>query len=241
MPYFFSVNNLTPGAVAEVVGDEMRHLLLSHRAKPGERVKLQGPDGKRYRAELVRVDKKNCFFKVLEQIPIPAEPKAELVLFQAVIAEKALDLVLQKATELGVVRVVLFNSKNVPAILSAEKFSHKKEMWERILSESAKQSERGVLPKLSLAADFKDLLGLLGQLEHVFLLDAGGQAPENFAAADGLGVGLVVGPEGGFAPEEIEVFRTLPNLLVWSLGNFVLRSDTAATGGLAVLRTFMGS
>ncbi len=241
MPYFFSSNNLIPGEEAEVAGDEMRHLLLSHRAKKGEKVKLQGPDGKRFQAELVKAGKGSCYLKVLSPIPIPAEPKAETVLFQAVVAEKALDLVLQKATELGAAKVVLFNSKNVPAMLSVGKFSSKKERWGRVLKEAAKQSERGRFPELVLAEDFKILLGMLGSIERVFLLDADGASPGSYDVEKKRSFGLVVGPEGGLIPEEVLALRALPNVSVWAIGGFVLRADTAATGGMAVLRALVGA
>ena len=122
MPYFLASENLEIGKELTLTGDEARHILLSHRIKIGEQIKLQGPNGKRFLCEVAATDKKSLTIVIVSSLTVPNEPSVQLILFQAIVSEKALDFIFQKATELGVAKIVLFNSKNTAAKLSADLF-----------------------------------------------------------------------------------------------------------------------
>src|SRR4051812_24429664 len=101
MSYFFSSEKLETGKTANVSGEEARHILLSRRAKKGEKVLLQDLSGKRFETEILSADKKSLSVLVGEEVPAPKEPDTEIILLLALVQEKALDVILQKATELG--------------------------------------------------------------------------------------------------------------------------------------------
>jgi 16S rRNA (uracil1498-N3)-methyltransferase len=234
MPYFLSTENLELDKESLVSGEEARHISLSHRIKNGEKIKLQGKNGKRFLAQVLAADKKSLKVKTLEQLDVPAESKVKITLFQSIVSEKALDFIFQKGTELGVSKIVLFNSANTATKLSQEIFKDKLERWNKILSEAAKQSERSVCPELVFSKDVSSVVELMDQ-EKVFLADANGQkiSQIKFTAKT---IGFIVGPEGGFTEQEINIFKSLPNSQAILLSNFVLRSETAAISGLAVLQ-----
>ena len=221
------------GKEVQVSGEEARHLLLSHRLKRGKKIKLQGPDGQRYLAEVVAIDKGSLLARAVEQLIVPSEQKIKTSLFQSVVSEKALDFIFQKGTELGLSEIILFNSANTAAKLSDDIFKKKLERWNKILGEAAKQSERSKWPQLSFVKDLEGAIKLMTQ-EKVFLAGIDGKKFSSLAP-NPLSLALVIGPEGGFTTEELKKMQEVVNLQNIWLGNFVLRAETAALAGLAVL------
>lgn len=234
MPYFFSEENLIINTETEIVGEEAGHIGLAHRAKKGERVKLQGPDKKRFQAEILSVGRGVVRLKVLEQIPTPPEPQVEVVLHQSVVSEKALDFILQKSTELGVRQIVLFNSQNTAQKLSKEKFINRLERWGKVVKEAAKQSERSVWPEIRFNLNFQDTVEELKKEDFFYLADASGGAV-NKEDSKIKKKNVVVGPEGGFTEEEVKAFKDLPNCRLLKLSNFILRAETASIAAVSII------
>jgi len=227
MPYFLSDKNLSLGGEVELSDAEARHILLSHRVKVGEKIKIQGSDGKRFLSEVVSVTKKNLTVKPTEALKVPDEPRVKITLFQSVVSEKALGFIFQKGTELGVSEIVLFNSKNTATKLSQDLFKKKFDRWNKILMEAAKQSERAIWPKLTFA---KDLDAAIALMKHnkIFLADVSGVNPTTLQPLHPTTLAIIIGPEGGFTPEELSRLQSLPNIQLISLGPILLRADTAA-------------
>lgn len=235
MPYFLSPKNLEPGLVLEVGGDEAAHLLFARRLKVGEQVKLQGPDEKRFLCEVLAADRRTLKVLVKKSIPVPSEPKVLTKLFQAVVSQSALDIIFQKATELQAEEVVIFNSQNTANPVSRQKFEEKKNHWEKVLMEAAKQCERARPPKLQFCKNLEECLAGLRALDLVVLL-----APEssekfkNLSTSKIKTLGLVIGPEGGFTQKEAVQVLSLPKAKGVSLGQVLLRAETAAISALAL-------
>lgn len=238
MPYFFSDENLEIGKIVNPAEDEMRHLLLSHRVKIGEKIKLQGANKKRFLSEVVKIGKNVLQLKCLTELGLPREPQTDLVLYQALVGEKALDFILQKGTELGLKKIILFNAKNSATKLSKEKFLAKKARWQKILIEAAKQSERGVWPELSFVASAEELKKQLSSVPLLYLTDISGD--KLLIGAKVKDIGILVGPEGGFTTDELGEFKALPNVLVLGLGPILLRAETAALAAIAGIRMLFG-
>ncbi len=238
MPYFFSSNNLVLGKEAEILEEEARHILLSHRVKVGEELKLQGPDGNRFLVEVKEINRNRLKLLVLKAIPVPVEPKIIITLFQSIVSEKALDFIFQKGTELGLGKIVLFNSANTATKLSADGFKKKQVRWNKILMEAAKQSERVIWPSLEFVNGINATIEILSNQDKVFLTDISGQPIRNFLnlVKPSKAYSIIVGPEGGFVQEEIEQFKLLPHLETMSLGPILLRAETAALASLAILQ-----
>ncbi len=235
MPYFLSPENLHIGQTLDLTGEEAGHLLLSRRLRPGEVVRFQGPDGKRFLCEAVEVKKKSLTAVVKEPVVVPQEPKTTTTLFLAYINQAALDMVLQKTTELLAGRVVLFNSQNVAHVLTRQKFEERQSRWGKILWEAAKQSERVAPPELAYVKDLPAALALAGKLDQVILLDPTAEKKLGQVVGRGLAtLGLFVGPEGGFTQAENRQVLGLPRSAAASLGPVLLRAETAALAAVAI-------
>ncbi|HUJ76536.1 MAG TPA: RsmE family RNA methyltransferase, partial [bacterium] len=226
MSYFLAPQALHAGDVVWLEGDEAAHILKSRRLRHGERLALQDPGGARFSAELVQAQRGRAQVRILEPQPIPALPPLGLALAVACVKEKALELVLQKATELGVASVHVFASQHSPVAYDELAAPRTLARWQRIAGEASKQCGRQFPPSLACWADLPALLraGRLPQPGWVLHPDAPPAATLERPVHE---ASVLVGPEGGFTPPELEQLRAagFPSV---SLGHLVLRTETAA-------------
>ena len=232
MPYFLSTTNISLHQPIQFSEEELRHLLLSRRIKVGEQVLVQGPDGKRFRAVVKGLQKKSAEIIATEPVAVPPEPQTKVALLQAMVAEKALDFILQKGTELGVAEIVLWNSENTATRISETTFLKKQERWTKILWEAAKQSERSRIPALKFLPGIAGLVGYAKSADILIVLDASA----NQAIADYVpkkNIVVCIGPEGGLTTSEIAHLVAAGGVSA-RMGQIVLRAETAALAAIAV-------
>ncbi len=240
MSYFLSPEKITINGQLSFSGDEADHILLSRRLKTGERFYLQDPAGQRFLVELVASDKKSLTVRALKQIPVPQELPYVLVLYQALVAEKAWDFILQKETELGVSEIVLFNAKNTATKLRKEQFQQKLPRWNKILWEAAKQCDRAKIPTLQYVENLEGVLVQSVECGQLLVLDSTGTRLHAGMYDSPLSkIGIVVGPEGGFAEDEVQSLTKQKNSRCVSVAPFVLRAETAAVAGIAAVENII--
>jgi 16S rRNA (uracil1498-N3)-methyltransferase len=241
MSYFLSAQVLKLNNEVEIQGEEARHILLARRMKKGQSINLQGADEKRFRVVIVDINKNSLKLKVVESISVPVEAKVKITLFQSYVNEKALDFIFQKGTELGVFKIVLFNSQNTATKLSKEGFLKKQERWNKILWEAAKQSDRVRPPTLEFLENLDSIISSAKKLDKVLLCDIAGEPVKNLGNLDQSfkSCAIIIGPEGGFIQEEIAQIIKLPNSVSVSLGPILLRAETAALAALSIVRNLV--
>lgn len=240
MSYFLSDKPLKAGEIVELTGEEARHILLSRRVEIGEIIKIQGPDAKRFMAEVILIERKSLSIQALEEIAIPDESPLSITIFQALIKEQPLDFIIQKATELGVDKLILFNSQNsVDRFKDIEK---KLGRWQKIGDEASKQSNRGRAVLIEYLDDESKVPKISANLDHIFLLEP--SAKEKFSTwkpnFQVKKIGILVGPEGGFTENEVAEFLKIKNLTPISMGPRILRADTASIAGSAIIQAMWG-
>ncbi|MDO8493469.1 MAG: RsmE family RNA methyltransferase [bacterium] len=240
MSYFLSDKPLQTEEIIELTGDEARHILLSRRMEVGEIIEIQGPDQKRFNAEVVLVDRKSLSIQALEEIPTPKESPLSITIFQALIKEQPLDFIIQKSTELGVDKLFLFNSEN--SIERFKEIEKKLDRWRKIGEEAAKQSGRVRAVSIEYIDDPKDIYKLASELDHIFLLEP--LTKDRFStwelSSQVNKIGILVGPEGGFTEEEVVEFSKIKNVIPISMGPRILRADTAAITSSAIVQALWG-
>ena len=233
MTYFLYSGKLQQGRECGVDGKEASHL-LARRLKAGERFNFQDSEGRRFVCEVIGANKKAFIIKPLGLVIAPPEPKIQIILYQSVVAGQALDYILQKSTELGAAKIILFNSERTATELSRDKFKQKFIRWQKILWEAAKQCDRAKPPTLEFLENLDEVMLLTKNFDKVFVCDVSG---EKFKVKSQLSkVALVVGPEGGLTFKELEKLENLSNSQLVSLGPLLLRADTAALAAQAILR-----
>ncbi len=237
MSYFLCEKNLVIGEEFVVTGEEVLHL-LARRVQEGDVFNFQGPDAKRFACKVVRREKKSITISVQKSLPVPPNPKIPITLFVSVVGEQALDFILQKSTELGAEKVVLFNSERTATKLSDDKFGKKSGRWNKILWEAAKQCDRGKPPVLEFLSSLKDAAAEMAKSDMILVLDISGAPIKdriNFGQSF-KSCSIIIGPEGGLTDLELGILSKLPKAEIVSLGPAILRAETAALAALALVR-----
>ena len=203
----------------EVTGDEFHHATRVVRVRDGEEVEVFDGKGHAARGRVARIDSGVLRVEVIEAIASRESP-LRVHLAPAIIALDKFELVLQKATELGVAAITPLVTDRIE--IRAERYRGKAERWQKIVFEAVKQSGRAVVPALHEPATFDELTKKPGTK---FVFDGDEQpdsAPERVEELT-----LLIGPEGGWSEREIRVARET-GCVFQRLGPRRLRAETAS-------------
>lgn len=226
MANFYIEKSAITQNVAIISGEEAQHISRVLRMKKGDGVTLCDGEGMFYDAVLESFDEKTVTAQILSSRIAETEPTVKITIFQGVPKNPKLETIVQKATELGVVRIVPVDT--VRSVAKLDKMN-KVDRLRKIAKEAAKQSKRGIVPEVSAPVSFKEAvkeaakadLALIPYEEEreVSLKKAlRGKTPET--------VSVMIGPEGGFEKEEIDL--ALRNgITSVTLGKRILRTETA--------------
>ena len=225
---------LSPGAAIAPRLDQSRYLTQVMRLKAGEALRVfNGADGE-WRCVIAEVLKKGVILRAEEQVrPQTASPDVELLM--AVVKKAPLEFAVEKATELGVRRIRLIRTRRSTA-------EHLRlDRLDAIAEESAEQCGRLDVPPVEDPVKLDALLdGWQPARRLLFCDETGGPDASALAVQPHGPWSILIGPEGGFAPEERERVLALPCTVPVSLGPRILRADTAAVAALTLWQSALG-
>ncbi len=216
-----------------LTADEARHLREVLRLKPGDEVSVFDGVGKEFRARVAQARREFAELDLDEEIE-PARPESplQITLAVALLKGEKFDLVVQKATELGVYKFVPLMSRFADIKLRDESDARKRvARWQRIALEAAKQSGRAVVPEVSLPVAFASLL----DGSCVLFSEKGGHGLKQIANP----ITAIIGSEGGWSDQELDQARAAGAQIV-TLGGRILRAETAAITATALLQHRFG-
>jgi 16S rRNA (uracil1498-N3)-methyltransferase len=227
---------LAPQTMVTLDKDQSHYVVKVMRSQAGDLLALfNGKDGE-FWAELVVADKKHAQLQLRDrQRDQLAEP--DIWLCFAPVKYGKIDFMAQKATELGASRLMPIHTKRT--IVERLKY----ERLKANVIEAAEQTERLTIPKVESLQSLPNLLQNWPSDRLLIVADETGQGQpphDLLPVLQESKLGLLIGPEGGFAPEEHRQFAALPNLKRLSLGPRILRADTAALAALTCLQAFCG-
>ncbi len=243
MAVFFIESTGIQNGLATITGDLLAHLRASLRVTVGEHLWLGDERRHRYLTEVTEVTRQSLQARVLEELDQPRPGGPGLILAQALLKGDRMDWVIQKATELGVVALVPLLSARVIVRPRAGRLPAQMARWQRIALEAAQQSEQWAIPDVNFPQDFTaytdspppDTLRLIlterssgPSLSRIPLPQGGSSC-----------VVLAVGPEGGWAKQELDQALAGEWIGV-TLGPRILRAETAALAALSVLQSRLG-
>ena len=224
MLYRFHVDPLPAEGQVTLTGEEFHHAARVVRVREKEEIELFDGKGRGARAVVERLDRDALVATLLAPVDALRESALGLTLAMAVIQLEKFELVLQKATELGVHSIVPLQCDR--GEVREERYRGKSERWKKILFEAAKQSGRLTIPTIAEPARFDELIGRVGVR---ILFDADAPPSESKEAA---GATLFIGPKGGWTERELELARS-SGAVFRRLGPRRLRAETAAIAAIA--------
>lgn len=196
------------------------------RLRIGEQMILSNGQGEEALVKIIQIKPKLIEVVTLEKKKNNNEPKVKISLYCSIIKRENFELVVQKATELGV-------SKIIPLLLDRTvKTGVKKERLEKIIKEAAEQSGRGFLPELSDAMDLKTAIKDAGD-KLILFFDISGKQLVSFKDIENKKVAMFIGPEGGWSEREIALVKQQKNFSILSLGKLTLRAETASIAAIS--------
>ena len=222
--------------------EEAKHLREVLRLREGAKVNVFDGAGREFSAVIENVKKHEAVLEIVSEIaPSAPESILDLTLAVALLKGEKFDLVVQKACELGVKRIIPLQTKRADArIKNARDGVKKVERWRRIALESAKQSGRATLIKVDAPLSFEIFVTGKENLKILFS-EKDGQSFESFTGENSGAEKLtaVVGAEGGWEDSEIELAGKY-NCRIITLGGRILRAETAAITVSALLQNRFG-
>ena len=224
---------------AYIIGDDRFHAVNVLRLKPGEEILISDEEGHDHRCVVEGYDEEKLSLHIVESLKENHELSSELWLFQGLPKADKMELIIQKATELGVSHVVPMLTKNIVSRPDERKLSGKLKRWQAIAEAAAKQSKRSRIPIIHEPIKFTDAVSLASELDMCVM------AYEDERGMEGLSetivgcipqrsIGVMIGPEGGFDPLE-QRLAAMKDIAPVSLGKRILRTETAAITLLSII------
>lgn len=235
MPRFFGDQNNISDNTILIVGEDARHIGRSLRMKIGEELTVTC-EMEDYKTKIISITDENVICEILSKEKCETEANIKLTLYQAIPKSDKLELICQKAVELGVYKIVPVITRRCVSKPDAKSFKKKKERLEKIILSAAKQSGRGIIPEITDIINFnevkKDLL--LNDKAYICYEKWG----ESFLKQDFSecvkSIGLFIGSEGGF--DEQEAFECKESgIIPINLGKRILRCETAPISAISII------
>ncbi len=234
---------LTNGIEVELPESAANHLVRVLRLGVGDRCELFNGDGHDYPARLVEVGKRVVRVTVGDGIAIDNESKLRLILLQGVARGEKMDLVLQKATELGVTSLHPAYSQRSEVKLDGARADKRLVHWRGVVISACEQSGRARVPEIAMPSPLAHALTALTALTGGglrLILDPDATASLSHLTPDpSQPICLAVGPEGGWSPSDLEQLRAA-GFNGMRLGPRVLRTETAGIAAIAALQALHG-
>ncbi len=238
---FFAEKENRQGNSFVIADGDYNHIVNVLRMKQGETF-LVSCEGVSNLCEITEIHTASLVAEIIEENFNDTSLPVKLFLFQGLPKGDKMELVIQKAVELGVEEIIPVEMENCVVKLDDKKKKSKQTRWQAISESAAKQSKRNSIPVVSSVVTYKQAVIRAKEMD-AFLVPyecADGMAATKSALLSlkkGMNVGIFIGSEGGFAPKEIELARENNGKII-SLGKRILRTETAAITALSMLMLY---
>ena len=240
MPRFFAKNENFDGSALRISGDDAWHIARSLRMAVGEEIVACDEDGNEHTCRLEKISDSEVVALVLSTARARGEMPFKTLLYQALPKGDKMDLIVQKAVENGICRIIPFVSERCISRPDQKSLEKKRLRWQRIALEAAKQCGRGVVPEVCDVTDFAGVLR--DAAEHTLCCfcyegekaDTMKKVLTESGLKEGDTVSIVVGSEGGFSEKEAEA-ACKAGAKACGLGDRILRCESASSFALACI------
>ncbi|MFI3206274.1 MAG: 16S rRNA (uracil(1498)-N(3))-methyltransferase [Clostridia bacterium] len=230
MPRFF-VNDII-GDTFLLDGENGRHASRSLRMKVGEKLTLCDGKGTDFFCEITEINSDEVSLRVNEKKENTAECPVKIYLYQCLPKADKMDLIVQKAVELGVYKIIpVISSRCITSYKGKEE--KKIQRLNKISLEAAKQSGRGIVPEVSFPQSIVESVEKSCG-KRILFYEKGGKSISEILETEEKEISVLIGPEGGFSEEEVE-FARKNGFFIGTLGKRIVRTETAGLIAMSVL------
>jgi 16S rRNA (uracil1498-N3)-methyltransferase len=238
------------GTLVTLSRDETHHLRRVLRLKPGDDAFVFDGCGREYGCTVLKIEHDGARLEVIDELLDSVESPVRITLGQSLARGEKFDLIVQKATELGVSSIVPLLAEHADVKLTGERWEKRRERWQRISLEALKQCGRRRLVEIGNPLSVRQLLDIEAvrfreqafERRAVLIFNEKGGAPVGAAlarTADPSAVTVLVGPEGGWSADEFRLFEERGAKSV-TLGPRTLRTETAAIVVMTLIQHALG-
>ena len=222
----------------KIEGSDVNHIKNVLRMKCGEKIRISSTSGRNFYCMVSEITGEYVQADILEELLENTELSNKIYLFQGLPKSDKMELIIQKAVELGVYEIIPVAMKNCVAKLEEKKAASKITRWQEIAKSAAKQSKRSLIPEIKMPVSYKLAVQQAKELDLILVPyenERGMQATREVMSKikKGQTIGIFIGPEGGFDTSEIDLIKEEGHLI--SLGNRILRTETAGLAALSML------
>ncbi|MBQ2288092.1 MAG: 16S rRNA (uracil(1498)-N(3))-methyltransferase [Lachnospiraceae bacterium] len=239
MPRFFVDRSQVKGEEIVIQGNDVNHIKNVLRMRPGDELSLSDGEGMDYFCKILSIERDEVRVNIENSWNSYVELPVKIYLFQGLPKGDKMELIIQKAVELGVYEIIPVRTKRVIVKLDDKKESKKIARWQQIAEGGAKQSGRGLIPEVKPVMGFAEALKYAGSLDAALIPyeKAEGIQKTRSIIHDLKGkksVAIFIGPEGGFDEKEVEDAMN-QGVFPVTLGRRILRTETAGLTMLSIL------
>lgn len=242
---FFITSQQVDSGYITIKGTDVNHIRNVLRLKYGDKLVVSDSENFEYDVRIKESNASGIKTKILERRRIePANCKITLI--QAISKGSKMDMIARQATELGVNSIIPIITSRTVVRLDEEKKTKKRQRWQKIAREAAEQSQRSTIPEILHITGWREVLEIIPSFEQVIVFWEEtnklfskealciGEWMQECQDNKGKGYAVMIGPEGGFAPEEIDDLKER-GASCFSLGRQILRTETASVVALGII------
>ena len=244
MYQFFVEDGQVGKEYVTITGSDVNHIKNVLRMRPGEKIRVSSRSGQDFFCEIAELTDEFVQADILNEEAPSTELPSRIYLFQALPKGDRMESVIQKAVELGVYEIIPVSMRYCVVKLDEKKAAKKVERWQAISETAAKQSKRSLIPRIHPVMGYPEALAYAASCDVNLVPyenERGMQATREALAKlqPGKSISILIGPEGGFAEQEIEAARQKMDVI--SLGKRILRTDTAACCAMSMVMLYLES
>ena len=222
-----------------ITGSDVNHIKNVLRMRQGETILISAGDNLEYTCLVGEMEAEEVIADISYVQEVGMELPSKIYLFQGLPKSDKMEMIIQKAVELGVYEVIPVSTARAVVKLDAKKEASKQKRWQTIAESAAKQSKRMVIPQIHSVMKFSEAVNYAGELDIRLipyeLAEDMAHTKKLFEQIEpGQSIGIFIGPEGGFTPEEIELAMA-HQVQPITLGKRILRTETAGMTVLSIL------
>lgn len=239
MPKFFvPKENISEDKIL-ICGDDVAHIKRVLRLGVGDTLCLCDGAGTNYDAKISQINEKDIICQISSKQKADTEPDISVTLYQGLPKASKMDYIIQKTTELGIVKIVpTVMSRCVVKIDNQKDAQKKQQRWQKISEEAAKQSGRGIIPEVAEPMDFYKAIEEMKKADIAFApyeCEEDGKLKTVLTKKQNIkSISFIIGPEGGFDLTEVEKLRE-NGIDTITLGKRILRTETAGEAVLSMI------